>query len=218
MSGGELGTRFFTFGGWDRFFCRKPAWASWRQPGADGLITPLEATGLGEAFPQEELQGKLLQKLLFNLPLLCVFTLGEEFGWRSFLQTRLTARVGARSAILWTALIWGYWHLGFYTLDLEAGSGLKVWLGVFFIAPLSLAGVGVVFGWLYHRTGSLWVIVLAHAGLNKWTAVPLRYLEHVDGGDTALFVYSCVPIVIGALWMWKVPIHEPPPAVEPADP
>ena len=36
--------------------------------------------------------------------------LGEEFGWRGFALPRLVAAVGARSATLVLALLWGLWH------------------------------------------------------------------------------------------------------------
>jgi membrane protease YdiL (CAAX protease family) len=183
-------------------------WAAWLTPAADGMITPLADTGLGEPFPAEELNGKLLKKLLLNLPILCILTFGEEFGWRSFLQTRLMSRYGARTAIVWTAFIWGYWHLGFHTLDMGDTNGFLDILGALVIAPLSLAAVGIVFGWLYYRTGSLWVVVVAHAAVNKWTAVPLRYLEHPGGNEGATLAYLIAAIVVGALWLWKMPIDD----------
>ena len=50
-------------------------------------------------------QALLLAPLLNAIP-----TLGEEFGWRGYLQPKLMP-LGGRNAVLLTGIIWGVWHL-----------------------------------------------------------------------------------------------------------
>jgi membrane protease YdiL (CAAX protease family) len=85
--------------------------------------------------------------------------LGEELGWSGYALPRLAQRFGWRRASLLLGAIWGLWHL---PTSLLPGGELAGF-------PLFVAGVAassVVVGWLRQRTGSTWVAVLFHAGLN----------------------------------------------------
>ena len=46
----------------------------------------------------------LIAPLINSIPIL-----GEEFGWRAYLQPKLMP-LGGRTAILLTGVIWGVWH------------------------------------------------------------------------------------------------------------
>jgi len=77
----------------------------------------------------------------------------EEFFFRGLLQTALQSVIGHDKrwlSILPVAVFFGVIHLG-------AVPGAMV--------PV-LVLLGVVFGWVYERTGSLWCAVLVHAGFN----------------------------------------------------
>jgi uncharacterized protein len=56
----------------------------------------------------------LLLLLAINLPL---GPLGEELGWRGFLQPRLDARLGPGRSALVVGSIWALWHLPLWTID-----------------------------------------------------------------------------------------------------
>lgn len=181
------------------------AWASWLTAGADGMIHAPVETGLGggEPFPAEDLQSQLLTRLVINFPLLCLFVLGEELGWRSFLQTRLTERLGARRAILAVALLWAFWHTGFQLAGVGDEPIGELFFGLVCVATVSMIGVGIFYGWLYHASGgSLWVVVIAHAAGNKWGQLSLRYLEQPDTGDWGMYVVFWAFALVG-LWTWR---------------
>lgn len=40
-----------------------------------------------------------------------IFTLGEEYGWRGYLQSKMIIKYGAGKGLILLGLIWGYWHL-----------------------------------------------------------------------------------------------------------
>jgi membrane protease YdiL (CAAX protease family) len=181
-------------------------WASWLTAGADGMIHPPANFG-GEPFRSDELNSKLIGKLLINLLPLLVFTLGEEYGWRSFLQRRLEAHFGVRRGILWTAVIWAYFHLGIFLLDAGEVGPVTYWLGALVIAPAGLTAVGVFFGWLYHRSGSLMVVVLAHAANNKWGQIPRTYLEQPQDETGMMVVATLILATAGFLFYRSMPLR-----------
>ncbi|WP_067562582.1 CPBP family intramembrane glutamic endopeptidase [Nocardia acidivorans] len=88
----------------------------------------------------------------------------EEFGWRGFLQPRLTTLLGAHAAVLWTGLAWAVFHFG---LIIGGGTpgGVPLWmyLPVF---TLTLVAVSVFAGYLRLVTGSVWPAVVLHAAAN----------------------------------------------------
>jgi membrane protease YdiL (CAAX protease family) len=60
-----------------------------------------------------------------------VLVIGEEIGWRSFLQPRLRSRLGLAAAGLTTGVVWTLWHLPIYLqpdLGLVAFAAFAVWV------------------------------------------------------------------------------------------
>ncbi len=110
---------------------------------------------------QKDVSREIVPALLSGLAMTPVLWL-EEFGWRSYLQMRL---FGGRPllAALATGAIWGVWHypmvLTGYLPNHNGIAGL-----VFFPAYTML--FSILLGWLRMRTGSIWVVSLAHASHN----------------------------------------------------
>jgi membrane protease YdiL (CAAX protease family) len=92
---------------------------------------------------------------------LVVFSIGEEFGWRGFLQPRLAARYGVIGGSLRVGLVWGVWHLA-YSVTPETGSFDPMTL-LFLLIKLPLWSV--IIAWMMTRArGSLAVALAVHAG------------------------------------------------------
>jgi membrane protease YdiL (CAAX protease family) len=85
--------------------------------------------------------------------------LGEELGWRGYALPRLARRFGWRLGSVIVGVAWGLWHLP--TSLLPGGE-----LARFPAFVVGVAASSVVIGWLWQRTGSTWVAVAFHAGLN----------------------------------------------------
>ena len=92
-----------------------------------------------------------------------IFTIGEEFGWRSYVQEKMITKFGLNRGLVLLGVIWGYWHLPI---------GLMGWnfpdypvLGALILTPLSMVFIGIYLGWLYLRSKSIWT-PLAHAAFN----------------------------------------------------
>jgi uncharacterized protein len=105
--------------------------------------------------------------LLGVLALLVMAALGEEAGWRGFLQPTLQRRVRPLLAMLVVAIVWAGWHAPLLAI-VGNYRGFTVATLVGFIIGLICGGV--VLGWLYNRTGSVLAVALWHATYNLTSA------------------------------------------------
>lgn len=103
-------------------------------------------------------------------------TIGEEFGWRGWLLTSLRP-LGTWPALLIIGVVWGLWHAPLILLGYNFGRPDITGLGLMVGGCIML---GILFGWLRLRTGSVWPAVFAHAALNSSTGMLLGLL--MDSG------------------------------------
>ena len=80
----------------------------------------------------------------------------EEIFFRGFIFAGLAPRLGVRLAMVASALIF---------------SGFHIFPGV--MVPIFITGL--LLPWLYHRTGSLWPSIVAHAGQNSLVLLAIIY-------------------------------------------
>lgn len=120
---------------------------------------------------------------LATLPILLVPVLlmplfwGEELGWRSYLQQRVSRRPVHAAFV--TGLIWAVWHYPLAFTDYAEYSHVLLGLGTW---TLSLVAQAVILAWLFLRSGSIWVACLAHAGNNLILGTCATILLEEDGG------------------------------------
>lgn len=124
-----------------------------------------------------------------------VVFVGEEFGWRGYLQQRLGDRPVV--AVLVTGLIWAVWHwpLAFtgYSSSDDVVLGLATW-------SVHTTLMAIVLGWLFLRSGSVWVTSLAHGCSNMVVGVGGEILLVEDGGLDRVLVdgLTLVPLLAAA--------------------
>ena len=115
-------------------------------------------------------------------PLINMFAaLGEEIGWRGFLYPQLEAGFGRRKGWLLGGFIWGAWHWPLIWLigyEYGAAAGNPAGYAGFPLSGMLLfavfaAGLGILHGWLYEQSGSIWVPSLLHGAFNGAAALPL---------------------------------------------
>ena len=109
--------------------------------------------------------------ILCLLPGLC-----EEVFFRGFCQGSLAARLGNTKAILVTAVIFALLH----------GNPWYLHLYIF---------LGILFGWVFAVTGSLWASILCHVLNNSWT-----FFNHARGFELPLKGESF--FVNAAIFLW----------------
>ncbi|QSB13302.1 CPBP family intramembrane metalloprotease [Natronosporangium hydrolyticum] len=137
--------------------------------------------------------------LFLGLPLLLVPVFwGEEFGWRSYLQQRISRR--PVTATLITAVVWMVWHYPLVFTDYvdyaDPLLGIVTW-------TLLVFPVAIILAWLFLRSGSVWVACLAHAGNNMILGVGAYALFVEDGGlDSSISdLLTLAPMAAIALWI-----------------
>lgn len=102
--------------------------------------------------------------------------LGEELGWRYFLQPILQEKVGKRKGVILLGLIWGIWHL---PVNLFYNSPA---MSPYFILNQLIVCIAysIFFGLVYMKTENIWTISLIHYINNNLSAVIYSGLEGVD--------------------------------------
>ena len=165
----------------------------------------------GEAVPLSVEMLILVQTLtaLFLAPVLNALpSLGEEFGWRAYLQPKLMA-LGWRRAMLWMGLIWGVWHWPLIAMGHNYGLEYPgaPWLGML-VFVLFTTAFGTLLGWLTIRGGSVWPAVIGHGALNGIAALPLLFVQGTPNpilGPAMVGVLAGLPLFLVALWFWLNP-------------
>lgn len=103
--------------------------------------------------------------------------LGEEFGWRAYLQPKLLP-LGQRKAMILTGVIWGLWHAPVIAMGHNYGFDYPgaPWTGIlaFTLVPVAFS---VVFGWASLQAKSVWPAAIAHATLNGIAAISLFFIQ-----------------------------------------
>jgi CAAX protease family protein len=99
--------------------------------------------------------------------LVLVNGLGEETGWRGYLQPALQRRMRPLFAMLLVALVWAGWHAPLFAI-MEGYRGFTAGTLIGFF--IGLASGAIVLGWLYNRTGSVLAVAVWHATYNLASA------------------------------------------------
>lgn len=104
----------------------------------------------------------LWKNFIFYLPIFLVNFLpfiGEEYGWRFFLQPKLQDKYGKFSGTVMVGIIWGLWHipLSIYYFDSPAH-----WLESIACQTLNCVILAFVFAIIYDKSKSLILISLIH--------------------------------------------------------
>jgi membrane protease YdiL (CAAX protease family) len=128
-------------------------WQDWLTPQADGLYHTPASRGWG-ALTIRGLIGHIVLNAIAGLAIVSFLAFFEEIGWRAWLLPRLMDRMGARRAVVVTAIIWALWHVPFQLSGIQhidGASPVKLALRL----PLGIMVAGLILGWLWLRTGSI---------------------------------------------------------------
>jgi membrane protease YdiL (CAAX protease family) len=179
-------------------------WQDWLKAGPDGLYHTPVSRGWGTLNIQE-LVGRMLLHAVVGLVIVSFLALFEEIGWRAWLLPRLRKRMNAGAAVVVTAVIWALWHVPFQLsgiLHIDGISPLKLALTL----PIGTVAAGLILGWLWLRTESIWLVAIAHGALNDWGQYAFKYMRESIAPDKALIVLSAgslTLLVVGVLLLWR---------------
>ena len=180
-------------------------WQDWLTPQADGLYHPPLSRGWG-VLTVEGLVGRIALNAMAGLAIVSALTFFEEIGWRAWLLPRLRDRLGARSAVVVTAVIWALWHVPFQLSGVQHIDGISPAI-LASTLPVGIMVAGLILGWLWLRTESIWLVSIAHGALNNWGQYAFKYMKDTSsiakdvlalgGGFLALFAVAVVLLWCG---------------------
>ncbi len=155
------------------FFTLFPAYFD---PQSEAFRAQLAAAGVSEGV-ELILFAQLAAGILIAPILNAVPILGEEFGWRAYLQPRLLP-LGERPAMIWMGIIWGIWHWPIIAMGYNYGFDYPgyPWVGMGLFLWFTFA-TGTLFGWATLRARSVWPAVIGHGLLNGLAAGPALFLQ-----------------------------------------
>lgn len=153
-------------------------WASWLTPAADGLYhTP--ATRDWGVLTSAGLVVRITANLVVGLVVVSGLAVFEEIGWRAWMLPRLMERMSVQRALWVSALVWAFWHTPFVLGGIHHLPGIPI-VFVVLTLPILTIGAGLVIGWLWVRTQSIWIVALAHGSLNNWGQFAFKFMQE-DG-------------------------------------
>ena len=123
--------------------------------------------------------------------------LGEELGWRGFLQPELERRHGFVAASLAVGVCWGLWHAPVFLFPTEGRSGGAVSLVLFTLlcCAYSLVFARVVRG----ARGSLLLVALLHAATNASENALKSFVPELRGVAAVTLTYAVFVLAL-AIW------------------
>lgn len=137
----------------------------------------------------------LVTGIVFSL-ITSLLTVGEEIGWRGFLQKKLLEQNSLLKSLIFLGLLWGFWHCPLVLNGLNYPE-YPVW-GAFLIFPLVTVFVSFFLGLLSINSKSIWPAVFAHGGINS----VMIFLFEMDFGANkfvANFAILGMWVIIGIL-------------------
>jgi uncharacterized protein len=130
----------------------------------------------------------------------CLWTAGEEIGWRGYMLTRLVA-AGVPQPLFVSGLIWAVWHFPLILSGAYASGPYPLFsAGVFVMVVI---GIALVAGVLRLRSGSVWPAIVLHAAWNSIIQNPFDRSSVGPGatlwvGESGVFV-AVTTLIVGFL-------------------
>lgn len=159
----------------------------------EAYLKTLEETA--QAATEKMLNVSTIGGLLLNLLIIALIpAVGEEMTFRGVLQQSLTRKMNPHAAIILSAAIFSFIHFQFYG----------------FLPRMFL---GILLGYMFYITGSLWTSILMHF-VNNGSLVVLYYLnnkgiinvdvEHFCETWSMWYFVASAVVTIGLIaWSWK---------------
>ncbi len=134
--------------------------------------------------------------------------LGEEFGWRAYLQPKLLP-LGGRRAMILIGVIWGVWHAPVILMGYEYGFDYPgaTWLGCLVFLWFTFA-LATFLGWATLRAGSVWPAVIGHGAINGIAGVVFFFIQGKPAtllGPAIVGLISALPLAAVALLIFARP-------------
>jgi len=171
-----------------------------------GVILTIQFTLGIRTYPDWEKLGtihELILGLILGYPLMLVLLLGEEIGWRGYLQEKLVNSFGGFKGVLILGFTWGIWHL---PISLQ-GYNLPNHpiLESFVTTPLMCIALALMIAYFGLNSKSIFIGLLLHTSNNHFGGTFLHLTETKDEFIHAMVfstIYVVIIVLFGILY-WK---------------
>ena len=149
---------------------------------------------------------------IVGLAVVSFLALFEEVGWRAWLLPRLADRIGSRWAVVVTSIAWALWHVPYQLSGIQHIDGVSP-LTVAVTMPFSITVAGLIMGWFWLRTESIWLVSIAHGSLNTWGQYAFKYMKSdlrpaaVNADLLVLNAGSLALFFIAVVLLWRLERH-----------
>lgn len=109
--------------------------------------------------------------------------IGEEYGWRGYLQGIMQRKFGKRCGVVLLGIVWELWHIPLWFTVYN----LKVWEQP--IRMLMAISLAIFIGYVYMKTQNIWLCAWAHYIYNMLSQI----------GGIGVIKQNSVSIVVGAM-------------------
>ena len=121
-----------------------------------------------------------------------LFSLAEEIGWRGYLQGPLTERFSLTWGLVLNGVFWGIWYIPVVLKGYRFPEYPR--LGAYVFMPVFTIAAGIVTGWFYWLTGSLWAAAILNASIK--VSAPISETALGEAGTSRR-------VQIVWLWLWS---------------
>ena len=144
----------------------------------------------------------------FLAPILNIFTcFGEEWGWRAYLLPKLRELYGLKKAVILSGVIWGLWHLPLTVMGHNYGLDYAGYPVTGILAMCVFCEVfGILFAYLFVRTGSVFPCVVAHGALNGFASLGIYFTKNGGNpfvGPSVTGILSGLPFIVLAVFAMR---------------
>jgi membrane protease YdiL (CAAX protease family) len=103
-------------------------------------------------------------------------------------------------------MVWALWHVPFEFSGILHINGISP-VQLALIMPPGTLAAGLILGWLWVRTESVWLVAVAHGALNDWGQYAFKYMDEsapprieiavLSGGSLVLLLVGLLLLYLG---------------------
>ncbi len=141
--------------------------------------------------------------LVLGYPTTILLILGEEIGWRGYLQEKVMCGFGAFKGIFILGLVWGIWHMPIALQGYNFPN--HPYIEAFMTYPLVGMALSLIIAYLGFNRYSIFIGALVHASNNHFGGTLLAVTKTQDEFAHAMIfnAFYIVIILVFALLWWR---------------
>lgn len=159
--------------------------------------------------------------VIATAPLMAINTIGEEFGWRGYMNQKLELLFGTTGTVIIGGIIWGLWHAELTVAGHNFGTDYPgyPYMGIIYMC-ISCTFLGIILMWLTKKTNSIYPTAIMHAMNNYGGATTMQFfLSGIPEGyevNVPEIMLLDIPMNVAAIVVFVILIRDSKKANKPA--